>query len=489
MLSVSRKISNRRKIFWAIFVVAGFLIIRLVSSAQAATSTVRGAAWWSDEYRYIYFDCLDDLVSDQLDVAENLYAYPEPRGFHFYATPCTNLVHHVSIDNDGNFSGTAWNYSQGLISLEATTTPDADDPPDNYAFNVNCPNTCNAGNNCWACYNESTQLIHGWARTASSGDWIRLDNATATPVALQSWDYLDDSVLPGHDVEPGDFVGYATSTLGDISFNCESEGGGAGNCATRDYKVYISNLQVGHLSAPNWSYSNACNDEARKAVLKWYLKSGTQNGYEIVVNDTNSFSTSTSDYICWSGIKTPSVASQYIIPNTDPGCPALDYNTHYYWWIRLFDAEGEATEWYQYGVDDGHLGSGDEATDGNPDSDIRTFTTYAHEFPTPYFTWEPYEVLVGTTTEFTSDSYYYDSAAPAVPLGCSTSTCSYLWTTDDVSATISDDTAPTTSIIFFQATGTVVNLSTTDPDSYVCSTSTTVNINYDLPLWREIKAE
>lgn len=467
----------------AVILVIGLFFV--VKNAHAATSTVRGAAWWNDQYRYLYFDCLDDVTGDQLDVEGNLYAYPEPRGFHFYSTPCSNLVHHVSIDNNSNFSGSAWNYSKGLVSFDATETP-----PDGYGFNSKCPHTCNLSNNCWACYLESEQKVYGWMRVVSDGTWIKLDSAMTTPVKIQSWDYLNNSVLPGHGIEPGDFVGYATSTAGDLSFNCESEGGGSGNCATRDYKVYISSLQVGHLSAPNWSYGQACGDTALKAVLKWYTKSGTQAGYEVVVNDTDNLSTSTA--VCWSGVKTPSIAAQYIIPNTDPYCLTLNYNTNYYWWIRLFyleDSEYKPTEWYQYGVNDGHNGELDEQTSGDPDGNIKTFTTYKHEFPSPYFTWDPYDVLVGTTTDFTSNSQYYTSSNPTLPQSCSGSNCLYLWATTDPEALIGSSTNATTSIIFYHATGTGVSLNVTDADNYVCSTSTTLNINYDLPIWREVKAQ
>lgn len=485
---------NHRKIinsFIIALLVVSFFIVKK-DATEAATSTVRGAAWWGDQYQYLYFDCLDDITGDQLDVLGNLYAYPEPRGFHFYSTPCSNIVHHTSIDPYGNFFGLGWNYSKGYVSFEATTTPNAEVPPDNYAFNTNCPNTCNAGNNCWACYNESDQQVYGWGRAVTDGTWIKLNSATTTPVKLQSWNYLTNSVLPGHGIEPGDFVGYATSDVGDLSFNCESEGGGAGNCVTRDYKVYLDTLQVGHLSAPNWSYNSACEDTALRAVLRWYVKSGTQAGYEIVVNDVNNFDTDIGEYVCWSGAKTPSVATQYVIPNADPGCPSLDYSSNYYWWIRLYYWDGSnyvPTEWYQYGVDDGHLGSEDEATSGNPDADIKTFTTYDHEFPDPYFSWNPADVLVSTSTDFTSDSYYYASASPDLPQSCAPGLCSYAWATNDAEAEISSLTGATTSILFFHATGTTVTLTVTDPDSYVCSTSSTLRINYDLPIWREIKAE
>ncbi len=459
----------------AVLLIGTFLLFLAINSTQAATSTVRGSAYWGENYEYVYFNCLDDIIGDRLDVDENLYSLPEPRGFHFYSSPCNDLVHGVYIDSDDNFSGEAWNPTKGLISFDATTTP-----PDSYSFNSNCPNTCNLSNDCWACYLEDDQKVYGWARVINDGTWIWFNNETTTPVKIQSWD-LTSSVLPGHDIDPGYFVGYATSTLADMSFNCESEGGGAGTCATRDYAVYISNLQIGHLSAPNWNYTQACSGLAKTAVLRWYKKSGQQTAYEIVVNDTDTLSTSSA--VCWSGKKTSAIATQYILPNSDPDCASLSYDTDYYWWIRLYDEDDQPTEWYQYNTNSG------TDTDGDPDTDAETFSTFKHEFPNPFFEWDPEDVLVGTTTLFTSNSEYYSSASPSTAQDCTDGACSYLWTTTDTSAIIDDDTASTTGIIFFFATTTSVTLEVTDVDSYVCSTSTQLTINYDLPLWREVKAE
>jgi len=449
--------------------------------ASAATSTVRGAAWWGDTYEYLYMDCEDDVIGDRLDVAENLNAPPPPLGFHFTTIPCSSLVHHVYLDDNGNFSGSAWNYSRGLVTFDATTTP-----PDGYGFNSQCPSTCNLSTNCWACYNETDQKVYGWARVVDDGAWIKLNTATTTPVQLQNWN-LAASILPGHDILPGDFVGYATTSADTLSFNCESEGGGAGNCSTRDYKVYINDLKVGHMSSPNWSYSEACSLGAKKAVLHWDIKSGTQTGYEVVVDTNNILSTSTA--VCWSGVKS-GVASQYTVPNSDPACTNLNYNTNYHWWVRLYDQDGNPTAWYKFGTDDGHDGATvDTATDGNPDGNVQTFTTYKHEFPSPFFSWSPYTVLVGTSTAFTSSSQYYSTGSPSTPQNCVGANCTYLWSTDDLEALIGTATSATTSIIFAHATGTQVALNVTDIDAYVCSTSTTLTLNYDLPIWREVKAE
>lgn len=284
-----------------ILVIGLFFVVRNV---QAATSTVRGAAWWGDEYQYLYFDCLDDIIGDQLGVAGNLYAPPIPYGFHFYATPCTSIIHHVSLDDNGSFSGQAWNYSEGLVTFDATTTP-----PDSYSFNSHCPTTCDLSNNCLACYNETDQKVYGWARVLSDGAWIKLDSATTTPVQIKSWNAASSTSPWYENLAPGDFIGYATSSIGDLSFNCQSEGGGT--CATRDYyKVYVKSLRIGHLSAPNWSYTQACTSSAtRQAVLKWYLKSGTQTAYRLIFNTNNSTSSPVFD----SG-KISGSAVQYICP-------------------------------------------------------------------------------------------------------------------------------------------------------------------------------
>jgi hypothetical protein len=487
----------------AILLAASFLLTSRVRAA--ATSTLRGAAWWGNQYQYLYFNCLDDVTGDRLDDPYNLCGGSLGSAllcgsgnyvFHFFSTPCINLVHGVYIGNNGNFSGQAWNYTRGLVNFYATSTPDS------YAFTSGCPqpNVCTSANNCSACYNEVTQQVHGWAQVAADGTWIKLDStptATTTAVQLQSWN-LASSTSPYYSLSPGDFIGDATTTANSLSFNCLSEGGAGGTCATRNYKVYISNLQIGHLTAPNWSYSQACTGGALQAVLNWNIKSGSalsnsqQAGYEIVVNSANHFSTSTSDYVCWSGVKYPSVASQYVLPNSDPTCGALAYNTNYYWWIRLWDASGTTTPWYQFGAVDGHNGLVDTHTNVTADASATVFATYKHEFPLPYFTYAPTPILVSTTTNFTSlpNSVYYTSAAPSTtPSSCGLSGCRYLWSTNDSQAIIGSSSAATSTIIFHQATGTTVNLNVTDTDNYICSTSTTFYVNYDLPIWREIKAQ
>lgn len=445
------------------------------ASVSAATSTVRGIGWFGDNYQEVYFNCLDDKIGDRLDEEGNLYNSPEPLGFHFYSEPCRDLVHGVYIDGNNNFSGKAWNPIKGLISFAGATTP-----PDGYGTtSSNCAYTCNASNNCWACYSEATQKIYGWARVDSDGTWIRLDSELTPAVSLQNCNAT--SILPGNDIQSGDFVGNASSTIGSLSFNCKSELGG-NTCSTRNYEVYISNLTVGNLVAPDWTYAQACNSTALGATLRWCKRSGTQTAYEVAVSTNSTLSTSTA--VCWSGIKYSDFASQYNLPNSDPTCGSLAYNTNYYWWINLYDENNEPTGWYQYNT------NSISSTDGNPDSNSLTFTTYKHEFPSPFFTWSPYEPKIGSSTIFSGVlSQFYTSGSPSTPQSCYGANCRYLWETDDARAIISSTTTATTSIIFDTATGTTITLLVRDSDDYYCSTSTILRINYELPIWREIKAK
>src|SRR5680860_142273 len=468
------------------FVFSGFLLV--ANQAQAENSIVRGAAYWGNK-GYIYFNCTDDVIGNRFDETANLsggsryVAPPAVAAFHFFAEPCEEFTHGVEIDDNKFFLGKAWNPSFGNISFEYDGV---NSPPDYIFAAAHCP-TCTTGNNCIACYDDVDQSVYGYARVEWNGDWIKLDSTSTVPVKLQSNDL--DPVLPGYSVSSGDFVGTAgTSNLGDISFNCASEDySGPGTCATRQYKVYVKNLRLGRLSAPNWSYSSACTGSALKAVLKWGKLSGTQIAYEVIVNDSNIMSTTTGQYVCWSDKTYNPSTIQYIASDVNADCGTrFHYDTAYYWWIRAYDENDVPTEWYQY---NNNIPTN---TDGNADDLTNTFQTFKHRFPSPFFSWAPLEVMTGTTTTFTSDSFVYlpAPADPNWPQSCESSRCAYYWTTTDPSATIYATTSAVTDINFFTATNTIVTLTVTDNEGYVCSSSSpSFKVNYELPIWHEIKAQ
>ena len=65
-------IKNTNLYFTILFIALFAINFLLGGVSQAATSTVRGAAWMGDIYKYVYFDCLDDVTGDRLDVLNNL---------------------------------------------------------------------------------------------------------------------------------------------------------------------------------------------------------------------------------------------------------------------------------------------------------------------------------------------------------------------------------------------------------------------------------
>lgn len=459
-----------------------FGIFLLAPTAEAATSTVRGKAYWGD-YGYIYFHCLDDIIGERFDETENLigsgkYQPPGEELFHFYSTPCTDLVHGVEINTEGIFSGDAWNPSVGLINFFGGSAP-------NYGFNSHCPQ-CVQSNNCIGCYNFDDQRVYGYAQIAATGEFVNLSNGPLVNIYTKAGIPV---YPPTSGINLGDFAGTAVMDSGikpNVSFNCRTENYPAlGTCVARQYRVYIGGLMIGRLNAPNWSYDSACSSGALRAVLRWEKYAGQQDAFEIVVNDENTLSTTTGEYICWSGKKSQSETYQYIISDDNLDCGGrLDYDTPYYWWVRGYDVDDNPTDWIQY--DSNSITD----TDQNLDFDPMTFQTFRHEFPSPFFSWSPFDVTTASTTTFTSDSFAYDDATPALPMSCDPSRCpGYLWTTSDIAAVISSSTESITDIDFFTATNTSITLRVTDYAGYVCSTSTVLKINYDLPLWREVKAQ
>ncbi|MCX6798233.1 MAG: hypothetical protein NTX66_03430 [Candidatus Falkowbacteria bacterium] len=423
-------------------------------------------ASWSDNIRgnasssvgKISFNCLDDGTNGTFP-----YTFP----FQFSTSPCNPNTHGVNLNASNNFSGEAWNFTLGLITFNATTTP----PVPGYSFNTNCPNTCNLANNCLACYNETDQKIYGWARVLSTGAWIQF-NSSLTPQSSMT-NYLAP--------QPGIFSGLASSSFGAISLNCSDDS----SCFSDDYKVYRWPIELRQLTAPNWNFSEACSNGAKQAVIKWYINSGSQSAYQVIINNSNSTSSPAYD----TG-KTSGSAKQFIC--SGDCADRLNYASHYYSWVRLWDESYTATPtpWRQF-----NTSSGDTLTDnvaenaiGNPTPNL-TFTTYKHDFPMPYFSWSPLDVIVGSSTSFTSASEYYTSTYPNYnPYLCTAGNCYYVWTSTDAGALISSSTAATTSMIFTRATGTRVYLRAMDNEQYYCSTSTILNVNFILPTWKETKA-
>ena len=437
---------------------AGFLsvftAILLFSNINfASASAAENLRGWANNstYGYISFNCLDDGYAGHFT-----FTFP----FVFNIGPCAYNNHGVNLDDKNNFSGDAWNSVLGFITFNATSTP-----LDDFRTLCNNGNTCTTANSCTACYNEGDQKVYGYMKVVSTGEWIRLDNTIINPTT-QMTNYLAP--------QPGIFSGYATSSFGSISFNCSD----SGTCGTNDYKVRIGPLEIRQMVAPNWGSTEACTIGANHATLKWNRRSGTQTAYQVIVSTSNS--TSTGVVVDSGQINNASTQFSFVTPS---------YDTPYYWFLRLWDETGAPIAWRQFNTS----GTKDWITDNFARNSVignsKTFASYKHEFPRPNFSWTPSEIIIATTTnKFISSSVYYNSGAPTTPQACSGVSCIFSWATTDSGATILSPTASSTSIMFTKATSTAITLTSTDPDAYVCSTSTILNVNYALPLWKEIKA-
>ena len=445
-----------------LFLLLPFAALLLPSSLEVAHASIneniRGLA--SSSQGYISFNCLDDDFAGRFP-----FTFP----FRFNVPPCSFSQHGVNLNSDNTFSGLAWNPVLGFIDFGSTSTPAAP----NYDFNVNCQQPCNASNSCIACYNDENERVFGWAYVIGTDEWIELNSAIMPETTMTNY------LTP----QPGIFSGYASSSFGAIMFNCANNG----SCGTFDHKVYLWKLDLKKMSAPNWSFSDACSQGARRVTFKWWRRGGIQTAYRVVVNTTNSTSSPVYDSGQIAGF-----ASQLVCPG--PNCsfqPA--YGTSYYWWLQLWDENNQPTELFPFDTNTFGVLTDNIAANSvnNPVDPHLTFTNYKHEFPTPYFSWSPTEIIVGSSTDFVSNSRYYTVASPnSNPQLCVDGVCQFWWQVSDGAAYISQATQSTTTIVFINKNPKSVSLQITDPDLYTCSTSSPVlTINFQLPLWREVKAE
>ncbi len=435
------------KVLGFLSVVAAFLLFGVTENVSASEAhNIRGMAY-NTTNGYIIFNCLDDSY-----VGNFIFTFP----FYFNIPPCYGRSYGVNLDTNNNFSGEAWNENLGFLDFSSASSTPSD------AFRSKCP-TCLSGV-CSACYDEENRDVLGYMLVRNTGKWIKLDGL-ANPTQITNY----------NDPDPGIFSGYATSTFGAISFNCDD----ANICATNNYEVKIGPLEIKKLTAPNWNGTQACSLGVNKAVLKWYRRSGVQTAYQVIVSKDNSTST---NVIYNSGQVINNLTSQLIVDG-------LEMDKPYYWFLRLWDGAGSSTAWRQF--DTNNL---DELTDNitrnnekNPTNHNKTFTSYKHKFPQPSFTWSPEEIVIGTTSNsFVSNSKYYNDSSTLQD--CTGSVCSYQWSVSESPLNyVLNPTLSSTSIMFVKATNTTITLTTTDDDIYTCSTSTILNVNYALPLWKEIK--
>jgi len=406
-------------------------------SNAGASSNVSGYAW-SSNIGWVSLNCTND-------------------------SSCGSHDYGVNVDlATGNFSGYAWSSNIGWIDFGPTSGyPEA-------------PNTA-------AYYDSATGAVTGWAKSLSLGNngWIKMSGSWTNGVSINS--------------TTGDFSGYAwngnaTSDtqpgIGWLSFNCANDS----SCGASNYKVVAgisSAPTITDLTAPNWTFSQSGQYGALKAKLGWVFNSSvgsSESAYEVIVNTSNSISSPVFDSGKCLGYNNPTNKCKIDIGVDQfpiDSAITLNYNTPYYWWVKVWDNNDESSDLIQYNT---AQDTPTEANDGSP----FTFTSYKHEMPDVDFYRFPLSPNEDEEVTFTDNSHIYSSAAPTTAIDCTEALCDWQWSLTG-SGTISDETASTTTIIFNSSSSATVTLKVTDNEGYYTSVSKIININTPLPNWKEVK--
>jgi hypothetical protein len=484
-------------------------------ATQGADGMVDGAYEFDGTDDYVYFGNVDDLV-DSSAGAISLW-------FNHYVSEQQFLMGWSQTDNTADYmrlESRPGSYIRWITEVDDVSNGvDSDSPPEaNEWINVvvtqdgvasrmyvNGELQADTGDNTWFATHPNLKLyladelswggyyfngkidnFHIYDRIVSEA-WIKASYEAGRD-NLVSWG-AEETVNYGvtADINTGDFSGWAwnksqadnVTGVGWISFNCADSG--AGGCDSTDYKVtgHLNTIPaVVNMTAPNWSASEACSNTALRSILRWEFddpdQGSSQSAYRLVV-DTDG--TRDDDEPLLDTGKVDGNAKQYLLGET-----YLDYDTSYYWWVKAWDNHDVDSAWNQY--------STDPDTD-NDDNSVNTFTTYKHEFPEVDFYWVPDPISLNEDVTFTSDSLIYTTADPTTATSCSTSTCSYNWDFSGSDVTIEEGTTASSSIVVqFTSTSTQsIILEVTDQDNYTCASSTSIEMNPELPTWREVKVE
>lgn len=452
-----------------VFVFFVFLFFRgsakiAIGDAGDPGDDLRGFAW-SSNFGWISMNCLNTGTCATVN----------------YGVKIQNSI----SPNPLNFIGHAWSPNAGWISFEAIN------PPDNYKFNSSCkpPGSCSAANSCSACFNPDDGKIYGWAKVLSLGNdgWISLGTTTAAvPYRV--------SVGQGNASSSFEGLGWNGNTekykgLGWISFNCSSTVPSA--CGASNYFVYpgASHPPVPrNLSAPNWASSSACGFIARNAILMWQFTDvdagSSQTAFEVIVSS----STSSSSPSAYHSNKVISPAQQYNLNLFAPNVLRF-YDLPYYWWVRVWDNWGIASNWVQFNT----LTSGHTLTENNLRNAVigtsKTFTTYSREFPDVNFSYIPAKPIADANVTSTDASFYSTTGSPTAAIPCDETNCQWAWGSPNAK-TNSTPSASSTVMTFPYGNNMRIDLKVTDngPYNYSCNGFTLFFVD-KLPIWIEKKAQ
>lgn len=373
----------------------------------------------------------------------------------------------VNIEADGNLTGYAWSEHIGWIHF---------DPPGPY------PNSPNYS----ARVDLTNQQLSGWVRALSYGSgwdgWIKMRRDAADSGA-------DYGVWIDTGIAPHQFRGWAwgSDVVGWVSFNhsnCDPDedgfSNGSGVCPAAgtpiaDYMVQTSFSfnqppTVSEMIDPDTT-ENYCNIASGLGQVGFEWKYNDEDGdnetrFDIRVNDVNNVEAG--------GREVDQTRNSPACSDLDPGTAIscintagatvgidLNYNTTYYWWVRVYDDQGNDSGWV-----------------AGP-----SFRTASHAWPWPDFTHAPQNPTEGEEVTFDDISTCYDAANN--PYTCESGAPTYFWDFGDgKSSSMKGDTVNT-----YETAGSyTVTLSITDPTVGTCQGTgdSPVEVTISLPEWEEI---
>ncbi len=212
----------------------------------------------------------------------------------------------------------------------------------------------------------------------------------------------------------------------------------AGVCNNSPIASNLSVSQGDYCALPShrfsWNYSDPDNDP--------------QDKYRFQVDNNSDFSSPEVDI----APSNSSSEEQTVLVSTSPGSNQLNYNTVYYWRVKVWDDQGADSGWVN--------GS--------------SFSTETHRYPSIDFDWSPPEPNIEEDIQFTDQSTVYGGASKV----------SWSWVFTDGDPASSEESSV---IVQFSSKGEKnVKLEVTDSDGYTCPLTKVISIEKPLPDWREL---
>jgi hypothetical protein len=237
----------------------------------------------------------------------------------------------------------------------------------------------------------------------------------------------------------------------------------------RESRVSVTvNNNVPTADTFNSSFSNWCLPNVA-CFFSWrYFDSDgdAESRFDFQVDTDSSFNLPRIVDRTYPGLNNPSgtVNNQQIsVVPPPPSTEQMTYGTTYYWRVRVWDSQGADSGWL-------------------PQPPL--VITAIHRYPICNFTWLPKYPNPTEDVQFTDTSTCFDDN----PSGsdCSSATGdSFIWTITNGNPAGSVLENPLS--IFSSFGNSNVTLTVTDSDGYSCSNTQSININFPLPRWKEIK--